>query len=356
MNACVIKDASGTTRFTSATVLDITVRKQAELRVQHLNEVLRAVRNIGELIVRERNPNQLLTAACTILVRTRGYQLVWVGGITPGSKRVASLAGAGPAADYLNALHVTWDESPAGCGPIGEALRTRETCVCQDVATDPRFAPWREAALARGCRSLAAAPMIHDGRLFGAVAVYADRPAAFDEEELRLLGELAADLAFALQSIEDEQERKRGEQDLISARIAAEAASRAKSEFLANMSHEIRTPMTAILGFSDLLMTPNIPYSEQREFLDGIQRNGKALLQLIGNILDLSRIEAEKLTLDKTDCSLQQIVDDVLSMVQVRRRKSNSAWRSTTSNRCPRQSPLTRSASARCSRTCWATP
>ncbi len=120
---------------------------------------------------------------------------------------------------------------------------------------------------------------------------------------------------------DDVTQRKRMEDDLHKAKEAAEAANRAKSEFLANMSHEIRTPMTAILGFSDLLATGNLPREEQREFLEGIQRNGKALLELIGDILDLSRIEADKLTLATADCSLQQIMDDVLSVVQVRARE-----------------------------------
>jgi len=107
--------------------------------------------------------------------------------------------------------------------------------------------------------------------------------------------------------------------------IRAEAANRAKSEFLANMSHEIRTPMTVILGFSDLLASPNLPYQEQREFLAGIQRNGRALMELIGDILDLSRIEADRLTLDRVDCPLRQIIDDLLSVVQVRADKKGLA-------------------------------
>ena len=95
------------------------------------------------------------------------------------------------------------------------------------------------------------------------------------------------------------------------AKEAAEAANRAKSEFLANMSHEIRTPMTAILGFADLLMAPNLPRREQREFLEAIQRNGRVLVELIDDILDLSRIEADQMHLEITDCSWRQIIDDV---------------------------------------------
>ena len=189
-------------------------RKRSEARIQHLNDVLKAIQDVNSLIVRERNRDLILEEACKILVQTRGYRLVWIGGVVPDSKRVVPLAVGGPGADYADAVAVTWDDSETGRGPVGTALRTRGVFVCQNTATDPDFAPWRALALARGYRSVAAVPLIHGDRLFGAVNFYADRPEAFDDEELQLLRQLADNLAFALQSVEGTQERKRAESAL----------------------------------------------------------------------------------------------------------------------------------------------
>ena len=116
----------------------------------------------------------------------------------------------------------------------------------------------------------------------------------------------------------DVTERNRTERELLKALQAAEAANRSKTEFLANVSHEIRTPMTAILGFADLLMSANLSHEEQREFLETIQRNGQSLLALINDILDLSKIDSKKMSVESVECSLCQIVDDVLAIVGAR--------------------------------------
>lgn len=102
------------------------------------------------------------------------------------------------------------------------------------------------------------------------------------------------------------------------AKEAAEAASVAKSQFLANMSHEIRTPLTAIIGFAENLLDPKLPEPERRASVKTISRNGEHLLDVINDILDLSKIEAGKLQIEQLRVSPVDIASDVVSVMRVR--------------------------------------
>jgi PAS domain S-box-containing protein len=125
-----------------------------------------------------------------------------------------------------------------------------------------------------------------------------------------------------------QQELVAANRDLEEAKGAAEAANQAKSEFLANMSHEIRTPMTAILGFADTLLEPGQSDSERLDAIHTVRRNGRALLEIIDDILDLSKIEAGKLKTEIDRCSPVKLVAEVQSLMQVRARAKGLALES----------------------------
>ncbi len=113
------------------------------------------------------------------------------------------------------------------------------------------------------------------------------------------------------------------ERALRQAKETAESATRAKSEFLANMSHEIRTPITAILGYTDLLLEPEPSPTEYWNHLQAVRRNGEVLLDLINDILDISKIEANRITVERIPCSPMQILADVASVMRVRANARN---------------------------------
>lgn len=101
-------------------------------------------------------------------------------------------------------------------------------------------------------------------------------------------------------------------------REQAEHASRVKNLFLANMSHEIRTPLNSILGFSDLLRDPTLTEAEKKQYLDVIKRTGSNLATIINDILDVTRVEAEQIEIVKSDFSLEQVLNDLQLLLQIR--------------------------------------
>jgi PAS domain S-box-containing protein len=141
-----------------------------------------------------------------------------------------------------------------------------------------------------------------------------DRSVIWISENARTVRNPDGSIAYYEGMVEDITERKRLESELLESKLLAESANRAKSEFLANMSHEIRTPLNGILGLAYLLARDPRD-AMQRERLGKIGDAGQHLLQIINDVLDLSKIEAGKLTLEEADFSLDTLLSAACDMV-----------------------------------------
>ncbi len=206
-----------------------------------------------------------------------------------------------------------WEHTPVRAGrgtTVGRALLECRPVQIVDVQSDPEYA-FDEAQKMFAFRTVLAVPMLREGIPQGVIGLVKTKVEPFTDKQIALVETFADQAAIAIENVRlfDEIQDK--------SRQLAEA-SQHKSQFLANMSHELRTPLNAVLGYTELILddvygeTP----AKMRGVLDRIQRNGKHLLGLINDVLDLSKIEAGQLTLALADYSMKDVVSSVHSAVE----------------------------------------
>lgn len=207
-------DARHPTRTVGAT-LDITERKQAQLSLNHTLRAYRVLSHCNEALTRITNEKKLLREFCRIAVKDGAYYFAWVGYPQHDAvKTVLPMAKAGYEAGYLKNL-ITWaEDDKRGQGPIGRVIRTKEKVVVRNFAKDPTLKPWHKAARERGYASGVALPLLHNNEILGAIIIYATEEDAFNDEEVKLLEELAHNLALGVYMIRISNKHKKAEQEL----------------------------------------------------------------------------------------------------------------------------------------------
>jgi PAS domain S-box-containing protein len=243
--------------------------------------------------------------------------------LEPGGEWLITRAQVGFADEVPHQTRISARRTHAGL-----VLETGRPCLLEDLASDTRFA---DSALLRanGISSGVTVPIAGSPRPFGALAVHSVRKRRFGEDHIHFLQSVANVLAAAI-------ERRRGEEKLERALAEAREATELKSRFLANMSHEIRTPMNGIMGTVELLMTTGLN-PEQREYAGIIRTSTEALLAVLSDILDLSRIEAGRIELESVIFDPVETVKTVLALLSVRAQAKGLAMKTEFAPDLPRR-------------------
>lgn len=189
-------------------VRDVSEQAAGEARIAYLTRTLRTFSRIGELTIRSTSREELLRDSCTAIVREAGVPLVWIGRGDPDGS-IAVVASAGDAIEYLEGIKVRWDDSPEGQGPTGKALREQVAVHVDDFGRDGRTLPWHERASGFGLRASFAVPVSPGGERDAVLTIYSAEEGFFDDEVRAIFRELSADLAFALRTISDRDEKER---------------------------------------------------------------------------------------------------------------------------------------------------
>ena len=274
-----------------------------------------------ELSVQGEKLSLILSGLAHVIEDNAGYGVrASIMVVSPDGQRL--LTGAAPSLPdaYNDVLHGMPISADGGfCAAVAA---TGEAYLAEDISTDPRWADLREIATTHNLRACLSTPILSSfGTISGTLTLYYDRPTGPSASERQLVDIISRTAGVVIEREGNIRSRRQAERQIIKARNEAEAANIAKSEFLANMSHEIRTPMNVVLGVANILGQHERLSEEQTKLVATLRDSADNLLALIDDLLDISRIEAHSIELERVAFRMEELLADVSDILTPRARQ-----------------------------------
>jgi PAS domain S-box-containing protein len=303
----VINDEAGVPVGLRGVTLDITRRKEAELRLETQTRQQAVVAELGQLALAETSLDQLIHKAVTLVALTLDVEFCELLELLADGSTLVLRDGVGWKEGFIGAVKVKTDEQ----SQAGYTLHSSEPVIVEELATESRFAPARmltDHGIVSGITVI-----IHsDNKPYGILGAHTSHHRRFTSDECSFLQSVANTLAMAIKNrrlLESEASRRR----------EAERNSEARRKIMAIVTHELRTPLTSIKGFATTLLADDVTWSaeSQTEFIRTIDEEADKLGNLIEQLLDISRMETGGFVISPSEHSLNAIVAQAMGQLRV---------------------------------------
>lgn len=312
-------------------VRDISERKEAEKRLYHANRLYAVLSEVNQTIIRTPARDQLFQNICRIAIEFGEFKFAWIAIKQEGEEALTIAAFDGIAKDFSEKMRMFVHDMVAGRGKLGEAVRHGRSYLCNDIQNDPEMRQWSAEAENQGCRSYAAFPFRISEKASGFLFLCSAEVSFFNTGEIKLLEEVAGDIAYALKNMEMEEKRRHVEKELVQHKEQLEELVRDRTSQLENankqlkeineelgafsysVSHDLRAPLRHIAGFVDLLNRTAADTLDEKgkHYLKVISDSSKHMAKLIDDLLSFSRTGRSEVK--KTPVDLNQLLEEVLN-------------------------------------------
>ncbi len=244
----ILRDSDGRATRMVGGMTDLTQQKVAESELKRSHRALQMLSSCNEMLVRTTSESELLAEACRLAIEIGGYHMAWVGyAMDDEARSVVPMAHAGKELGYLSNIQISWDENnPFGRGPAGRVIRSGEALAIKDLLENASFLPWVEHARKHQFRRFVGLPLRATNRVFGIICLYATEVHSTGADEMKMLREMANDLAFGIERIRGRNEQQRTQEVVL--KVAQAVSSGTGSEFFDLLTRNMVEAMNALGG------------------------------------------------------------------------------------------------------------